>query len=264
MRGSGLYSVPGMLKSPKPFPHHLRWLWQVSKSTAPVGQVLSQSWRDLPPPRDLCCGRIACVAALTVVSVLQDFCFARNAVMGEGDSSEHPFSSFEDNTPSSKRLSLWAWLQTHNICLHVSELSAYRLLYMVVVRGGTLLHASYPSYGSCNSYPWLKWKKMKLSVGRAQEGNLKACSRSKDVGLLTPKLLPPPLVCLGFSTGESPCMESQAEGLMHVPCFSCYLLQWGGFRKSFAHKVISKPTYKKLHFVVVIYLYKQWWNRTDY
>lgn len=46
------------------------------------------------------------MAALTVVSVLQDFCFAQNAVMGEGDSGEHPFSSFEENTSSAKRLSL--------------------------------------------------------------------------------------------------------------------------------------------------------------
>lgn len=47
---------------------------------------------------------------------------------------------------------------------------------------------------------------------------LKAGSRSKNVGLLPAKLLPPPLVCLDFSTREFPVAEGPAEGLMYVQC----------------------------------------------
>lgn len=148
------------------------------------------------------------------------------------------------------------WLQTHNTCLHVSELSAYGLFHMVGVRGGTLLHASYPSFGSCNAYLWLKWKRTELSLGRTQEGNVKAWSKAK---MWSPDSQTP-ATSLGVP-GVQHCgvsfMESQAEGLMHVQCFSCYLLRLGGFRKFIAHQLMSKPTYKRLHLVVVIDLYKQ-------
>lgn len=93
----------------KPFPHHLKWLWQVSKLAASLGQVLSATSQRLVFREKCMCGSSRCCFRTY---------FAWDTVMGEGDSDEHPLSSFEENTCSAKRrLKLHDFRLTTSVCI---------------------------------------------------------------------------------------------------------------------------------------------------